>query len=180
MNWIKILTACATLYCTGSFAQDNLVTNGTFDIEVPTNGSGGGWSSANLDGGWAAWHLSGDNYYFILNARGEPQIDPMIEQTLAGLVVGGSYLVKGEYRNHYGVSWCNISAYSFGVEVDDQVILELKYLSDIFSPFEATFTATAEEQIIRFSAERNGSDCDYAIDNIRVYYLYMIFKDSFE
>jgi hypothetical protein len=179
MNRVVIFIASALLLCSTSFAQVNLVVNGTFDIEVPVNGSGGGWTTANLFLGTAWQQIDGD-YFFILNAYGEPDIDPMIEQTLTGLVVGDTYLIKGEYRNFYGLDWCDVSAYSFGVEVDDQVILELKYLSAIFSPFEVSFTATAEEQTIRFSAEKNGSDCDYAIDNIEVYDLNMIFRDGFE
>jgi len=178
MNRVVIFIASSLLLCSTSFAQGNLVINGTFDIEVPVNGTGGGWTTANVIG--TAWQQIDGNYLFILNARGEPDTDPMIEQTVTGLVVGDPYLIKGEYRNFYGLIWCNVSADSFGVELDDQVILELKYFSGIFSPFEVGFTATAEEQTIRFSAETNGSDCDYAIDNIEVLDLNMIFRDGFE
>lgn len=176
MNWVVIFTACTFLFCSTTFAQKNLVTNGTFDLQVPNNGAGGGWT-ADTSGGW---FQEGGNYFFVLNASGDVQTDPSVEQTVTGLVVGEAYLIKGEYRNYYGLHWCNTAALSFGVEVDSQIILELKYLSDIFSPFEVNFIAAATEQTIRFSAERNGSDCDYAVDNIQAYSLNMIFKDSFE
>ena len=160
-----------------TFAQENLVYNGTFDLQVPTNGTGGGWTSTNGTGG--GWYEVDGNHFFILNSVGELQNDPGIEQTVAGLVIGRGYLIKGEYRNFYGISFCDTSALSFGVEVDGQIVLELNYLSDTFSPFQVKFVASATEQSVRFSAERNGSDCDYAIDNIQVY-LSTIFKDSFE
>jgi len=120
------------------------------------------------------------NHFFILNSIGQLQTDPSIEQTITGLVIGETYLVKGEYRNYYGISYCDSSALSFGIDVDGQIVLELKYLSDTFSPFQVNFVASATEQSIRFSAERNGSDCDYAIDNIQVYMVSVIFRDSFE
>lgn len=177
MKLATIFTACAALFCSTTFAQGNLVYNGTFDLQVPTNGTGGGWTSAGNGGGW--YGVDG-NYFFILNSIGELQQDPSVEQTVTGLVIGKTYLVKGEYRNFYGISFCDSSALSFGVEVDGQIILELKYLSDTFSLFQVNFVASATEQSIRFSAERNGSDCDYAIDNIQVYMLSVIFTDGFE
>lgn len=168
----------SVLFSSKAFAQENLVFNGTFDLEVPSNGTGGGWTSTHL--ATSGWVLETGNYFFVLNGVGNAQIDPNIEQSLTGLDVGETYLIKGEYRNYHGVSWCDTSAYSFGVEVDGQKVLELKYLSGTFSPFEASFVALATEQTIRFSAEINGSDCDYAIDNIQVYTLNKIFKDGFE
>jgi len=178
MNLATIYTMCAVLFCSTAFAQENLVYNGTFDLQVPTNSTGGGWTSTYTTG--RGWNEMDGNYFFILNSIGELQQDPSIEQTITGLIIGETYLVKGEYRNVYGIAWCDSSALSFGVEVDGQIVLELKYLSEIFSPFQVNFVASATEQSIRFSAERNGSDCDYAIDNIQVYSLNMIFRDSFE
>lgn len=173
-----LLMGLSALLSSTTFAQENLVYNGDFDLQVPANGTGNGWTSANV--GASAWYESGGNYFFILNSSGGVASDPIIEQTITGLVIGEVYLIQGEYRNFYGLTFCNTSALSFGVEVDNQIVLELKYLSDIFSPFEVSFVASATEQTIRFSAERNGSDCDYAIDNIQVYSLNMIFEDGFE
>ena len=155
--------------------------NGAFDLEVPTNGSGGGWTAVNNDsaGGWV---FANDNGFFILNNNGDAQTDPAIEQTLSGLIVGTEYLIEGEFCNYYGLGFCNAGAFSFGIEVENSVILELQYSDTCygFDPFAVSFIAEATEQTIRFSAERNGSDCDYAIDNIRVTSLDMIFSDGFE
>ena len=177
MNLMTIFTACAALFCSTTFAQGNLIYNGTFDLQVPTNGTGGGWTSTGNGGGW--YQVDG-NYFFILNSIVELQQDPSVEQTITGLAIGEIYRIQGEYRNFYGLSYCDSSAFSFGVEVDGRIVLERKYLSDTFSPFQVNFVASATEQSIRFSAERNGTDCDYAIDNIQVNLLSMVFRDSFE
>lgn len=173
-----LLTGLSALCSSSAFAQENVVFNGTFDLEVPTNGTGGGWTSAGL--ATTGWVLETGNHFFVLNGVGYAQSDPTVEQTLTGLYVGEIYLIKGDYRNYYGVGWCDTSALSFGIEVDSQKVLEIKYQSGTFSPFEASFVASATVQTIRFKAEINGSDCDYAIDNIQVYTLNKIFKDGFE
>jgi hypothetical protein len=181
MSWKAIITTGAILFCSASFAQEDIVTNGAFDLEVPTNGSGGGWTAVNNDGA-GGWRLKDENGFFILNSNGSSQSDPTIEQTLVELMIGSEYLIEGEYCNHYGLGYCDAAAFSFGVEVENSVILELQYSDGCpnFNPFAVSFIADATEQTIRFSAERNGSDCDYAIDNIQVTSLEMIFSDSFE
>ena len=173
-------SVCLMLLSGTVCAQQNLVINGTFDLEVPTGGTGGGWTALNLDSG-GGWKLVGDNHVFVLNSNGSVQSDPSISQTLTGLSIGSEYQIKGEYCNFYGFNWCGDAINpSFGVEIDDSIVLELPYNAQCPSPFEAFFITTATEQTIRFSAERNGLDCDYSIDNIEVILIDIIFKDSFE
>jgi hypothetical protein len=161
---LKTLIAAGAIILFASISHADFVVNGDFAIEVPSNGIGGGWTSNHIVAG--GWH----NELFILNWNGALEVDPSIEQTLTGLVAGREYLIEGDYCNFYGLGYCNVAALSFGVEVQSNVILELSYPGSCnqYYPFEASFIADATEQTIRFSAERNGSDCDYAIDNIVV------------
>ena len=167
MRLKTILVVGAAMFSSGLLHAD-FVVNGAFDVPVPSNGTGGGWTSSHIvDGGWRS---ANGNAIFVLNWNGALEVDPSIEQTLTGLVTGREYLIEGDYCNYHGLGWCNASALSFGVEVQSSVILELSYPGSCVQlyPFAASFIADATDQTIRFTAERNGSDCDYAIDNISV------------
>src|SRR5690349_16007600 len=78
------------------------VINGTFDLSVPSNGSGNGWSSIHVDGS-GGWRSSGGNPdgMFILNDNGNPATDPTISQVLTGLTVGVQYVVTGDFATIY-------------------------------------------------------------------------------
>jgi hypothetical protein len=74
----------------------NLITNGDFEVLVPFNDTGGGWTSTNLDiidfnAGWTAG-AGNPGAAFKLNAAGDlfPFTDPTISQSVAGLIPGGT------------------------------------------------------------------------------------------
>lgn len=156
-------------------AHANLITNGTFDVMVPTIGTGGGWTTTSNDfnGGWRA---TGGNTggYFIINDNGagaSGATDPSIQQLLTGLTIGATYLVAGDFTNRYNCCGAPGSALSFGVDITPGGLLtELAYPGSYpsWTGFSTSFIATQESHTIRFSAERNGSDIEYAIDNISV------------
>jgi hypothetical protein len=164
---IAALGVIASLLGGGTAASANLITNGTFDTFVPSNGTGGGWTSATIDGA-GGWRASGGNpdENFVLNHGGAVGSDPTISQTVSGLTVGEEYLVTGDYANEYGCCG-SISHLSFGVLLDGVAILELTGApTDVFMPFSTTFTATSTSHVIGFAGERNGSDWEAKIDNI--------------
>src|SRR5689334_18448533 len=76
-----------TLILLAPSASAQVLTNGSFDVEVPSNGTGGGWTSTIIDfqGGWRA---TGGNpgARFILNDSGQVATDPTLTQVITGLL----------------------------------------------------------------------------------------------
>jgi hypothetical protein len=137
-----------------------LVVNGAFDTSATA------WTVSNVDGS-GGWFASGGNPggYFILNDSPGPA-DPTISQTIVGLEVGRRYRVSGQYRSEYS-SFGDPAALSFGVAVDGVLLGELARPAGTgWQPFAFDFTATSTSATLAISAERNGDDSSYGIDNI--------------
>ena len=172
-----------------TFAQygPNLVTNGDFGQQVPSNGSSGngGWSSSNIDGA-GGWRSSGGDPggVFILNSNGSASTDPTIEQTLSGLTPGATYLVEGNVQNIYS-QYGDASTPSFGVYVNGTPIYTATKAqlpagswhdacagssAGATHTFCVTFSLDAgtTTATLAFKGEQNGADASYAIDNISV------------
>jgi hypothetical protein len=142
----------------------NLFSNGDF-----TSGFTG-WTVANVDnsGGWKATGGNPTGYY-LLNSNGAAATDPTIQQTVTGLVPGQWYTISGQRNNIENGAFGNASALSFGVAVDNTVILQLANTGGAtWIPFSVQFKATATSHVIAFSAERNGDDTQYGVDNLSV------------
>ena len=148
----------------------NLIVNGDFATMVPSNGTGGGWSSNNIDaiGGWyGGVGVPGPSFRINTAPGGEPTI----AQEVGGLTIGQDYLISGDYALGFGGGQPDDS---FQVRVDSTTILSLgpDPLHDPnggnfpFAPFQVSFTATATTHAIIFAAQVGGSDHDYFIDNI--------------
>jgi hypothetical protein len=149
-------------------AHANLITNGNFDTFVPTNGTGGSWSTYNNDGN-GGWRNMAGNSFFIINDNGKSASDPTIFQELNGLTIGQTYNVTGDFTNFYNCCG-NALVLSFGVESSGTLLTELSdpgAYPNWFN-FSTSFTATQTSQSVQFTAERNGDDTEYAIDNISV------------
>nr|WP_297348431.1 hypothetical protein [uncultured Glaciecola sp.] len=152
-----------------SLANANLIVNGNFDTAVPLNGTGAGWTAANNDsnGGWR--NING-NGFFIINAAGQSSFDPSISQILNGLTIGQTYQISGDYTNYYNCCG-NPLVLSFGLDITPGgLLIELSdpgYFPDWYA-FSASFVATQSSHTVKFTAERNGDDTEYAIDNISV------------
>lgn len=148
-----------------AFAQ-NFIVNGTFDTAVPSNGTGGSWTTSNIGGGGGGWAGSGGNPtgMFTLNENGLAT-NPRIEQLLSGLTVGLTYTVFGDYQIHVPLG---NPANSFGVLLDTSVILQLGNPGLTWTPFSTNFVATNTTHLLALEAERNDSDHSYSIDNISV------------
>lgn len=147
-------------------SAQNFIVNGSFDTFVPSNGTGGSWTSSTIGGGGGGWNAAGGNptAYFSLNENGFSP-DPRIEQIITGLTIGQSYTVSGDYQIHVPLG---NPADSFGVLIDAAVILQLGNPGTTWTPFSTTFVATSTSHVLALEAERNGSDHSYNIDNISV------------
>ena len=157
--------AIAALTCPAAGAV--AIVNGTFDLSVPSNGTGGGWTSSYIDhaGGWRSTGGNPDGY-FILNDNGREPADPTIEQVVTGFAPGRVYRIEGDYR----VVHINQNRQDFGVLVDGTPILELYPPSpdaSSWSPFSGDFAATSASHTIAFAAERF-NDTDFGVDNLTI------------
>jgi hypothetical protein len=147
------------------------VTNGSFDVVVPTNGSGGGWTAGNNTVGYQTGPANDVTFtnFFIINASGEVGSDPFILQVIGGFEVGKTYRITGDYENAFnGVG--NSAALSFGVEIVEQGLLTQFAQPPADGPgsFSVDFVAALTTLTLRLTAERNGDDSSYGIDNIAI------------
>lgn len=163
---MRYLVGIAILVCgLGQASAQNLFTNGTFDLTVPNNGTGGGWTTSNVES--LAWIGNGGNpgARILLNASGQAGTDPTIAQTVAGLAIGQSYTVGGDYLIHAPLG---SPTNSFGVLLDGVSILNLGNPGLAWTPFSVDFIATSTSHTLAFAAERNGTDHSYFVDNLRL------------
>ncbi len=144
----------------------NLIVNGDFSLEVPSNGTGNGWTSSGTNVFWTP-NAGNPSPSFVLNESGELLSDPRIEQTVAGLTIGLTYRLAGE-RLSFAPGFGDPNALGFGVFLDEGPILELARGNTdlIWEAFSVEFIATSTSHTIAFVAERDGDDSSYHIDNI--------------
>lgn len=157
MHYVSFLSVVVLAFLT-SAASASYVNNGEF-----TSGAGG-WTIANVDGA-GGWRSSGGNPdgFFILNDNGSWSTDPTIKQEIAGLEIGRTYQVTGDYRFvHAGGSPTN----AFGVEIDG--LLWEFTPSAAWQSFSRSFVFTDESTLLRLTGERNGSDYSVGVDNIMI------------
>lgn len=163
--------AAAAMVLVSAPAAAAAIVNGNFDIAVPLNGTGGGWTTAGNDGngGYRTAPAVGVSFsnYFIINAAGQAGTNPSLQQTLTGLEIGQNYRITGDYENAFN-QFGNPAALSFGIE-----IVELALLTELAQPagdgvgtFAIEFVANAPTLTLRLTSERNGDDSSYAVDNI--------------
>jgi hypothetical protein len=150
----------------------NLIENGDFFDLAPANEFGNGWNSYNI-GAIGGWSLYLGNWFFRLEGSGAADTDPTIEQTVTGLIPGGTYRLEGVFCQAGTVA--DPGALSFGVEVGESLLLERPspgrcpwQAGGGWFPFSATFVADSDTALLRFTAERNGDLTSYGIDDIVV------------
>jgi hypothetical protein len=163
MKFRGFLTLAFAVTATASFGQ-NLLFNGDFELSVPSNGTGNGWTSFNVDGA-GGWRSSGGNPngMFILNDNGNGSTNPTIQQTVSGLTIGNIYRISGDYAagNIGGNGLADL-----GVEVDGNLwTFTVPGSTTPFLSFSQTFQATSSTVTVRLTGERLG-DNDPRIDNI--------------
>jgi hypothetical protein len=158
--------ALAMLAGTVTAAGHDHVVNGTFDTDlagwtVPVSGGCGNttWVADGNPGG-SAW----------LNACGEADSDPSLEQEITDLVIGETYTLAGEYRSVAAAFGDPNKPDAFEARIDGVPVLSLPRPDPATSwtSFGVEFQATATSHTISFVAELDGDDSDFAIDNISV------------
>jgi hypothetical protein len=153
--------------CASTTSGSNMCSNGDFSSSSACTSS---WTPLNNDNS-AGWRSTGGNPggYFLLNSNGAVATDPTIQQTLRGLVPGQWYTISGQRNNIENGAFGNPSALSFGIAIDNTVLLEQANTGGAnWIPFSVQFKATATTHVLSISAERNGDDTQYGIDNVSV------------
>jgi len=158
---------CIAITALSTTAHANLIVNGGFDTFVPLNGTGGGWNASGNDnlGGWSA---SGGNpgAFYALNAGGNFTPDPVLSQTIDGLMIGCLYQLTGFYASNILNNSPGNATDSLVITANSGVIFEAgpTPLGD-WRPFTTTFVADASSVTITIAAEANGSDNDFRLDS---------------
>jgi hypothetical protein len=164
------LVFAAALVGAGAPAQAspiNYVVNGDFNVFVPSNGTGGGWTSSNIDGA-GGWRGSGGlpGASFILNDAGQPATDPTITQLVTGLTAGATYVLSGNYTNVYGCCGSR-GPDTFAIDLDGVLFDRLDYPgTGIWGSFSYNILVADTDLLLGFRAEIFSDDTEYRIDNI--------------
>jgi hypothetical protein len=167
------VTATALLLCAGPL-HAQLVTNGTLDTDAS------GWTLADGTGcnnvGWDGT-LGNPPGAIRLNACGESDSDPTAAQTINGLVIGNTYLIKVDVQLFANSSGGGTGR-SFGIFLNNEPgspLLLTEFLDGSWHTVTTTFTAASTSATIIFAAELDArtpggpgqsTDVAYAIDNI--------------
>lgn len=163
-----VLAAISGFAFSPTHALPSLI-NGDFSAVVPTNGTGGGWTTSNLDGS-GGWLPTGGSFdaHFILNQAGQALTDPTLEQLIGGFVIGQQYTIVGQFESVFS-GFGNPDAFSFGVEIVELAGSLVEYQRpDGVGTFSMSFVAAAEAHTLRLTGERNGDDSSYRVDNVQI------------
>ncbi len=142
-------------------AQGNMVVNGGFDTDAS------GWSMINIGSGGGFLALFGNPPGSVVLENPSSSNVPTASQEIGSLTLGQLYVVSGDYRRIAGKDTANIS---FGVALDGIYMFETVVPSDnSWYNFNFDFTASSSSALLSLSAQINGADYSYAIDNIAMY-----------
>jgi hypothetical protein len=143
-------------------ASADFIVNGDFSLTVPSNGTGNGWTSFNVDGA-GGWRSSGGNPggMFILNDNGNTTTNPSIQQSISGLTVGVVYQISGDETVGNASNGSNLD---FGVEIDNH-LWEYNIPTASWLHFSETFVASSTTATLLVTGERH-ADNDPRIDNL--------------
>ena len=169
----KLLISLLTFLIIGAAAvptfADPTVINGNFDTPVPSNGTGGGWTSANIDfnGGYRTT-VGNPGGNFIINQAGEIATDPTLSQLVSGFTVGETYKLTGDYAA-FAVTFGNPALQSFAVDIQGTTTTFGRPGGEgVYGSFSVTFTALTTDVLIRLRTEINGDDSSFRVDNIAI------------
>ena len=173
----KLLLSLVTFAIIGVAATlptfaDPVVINGNFDTFVPSNDTGGGWTSANIDGnGGYRTTVGNPGGNFIINQVGALATDPTLSQLVSGFTVGESYTLTGDYAVFAG-EFGNPALQSFAVDIVGTATPTTTFgppgAEGVYGSFSVTFTANATDILIRLRTEINGDDSSFRVDNIAI------------
>ena len=156
--------------CTLTTYADPVVINGDFNTFVPSNGTGGGWTTTTIDGNGGHRTTTGNpGGNFIINHNGQLATDPTISQLVSGFTVGASYTLTGDYAV-FASNFGNPALQSFAVDVVGigTTTFGRPGGEGVYGSFSVTFVANATDILIRFRTEINGDDSSFRIDNVAI------------
>jgi len=139
-----------------SFAQGNMILNGNFDNDASAwTLSGAVWEPAKGNpGGFVALGNGSTN---TLNATAS--------QTVSSLSPGIAYLLTGDYAKAFNPK--GDTGISFGVAIDGAYLFSSADPNDFnWHRFSFTFAPTSPSAVLSLSAEINGTQVAWQIDNI--------------
>ena len=155
---MKIVLLFALVLCV-SPAFAGLVTNGTFD------GNCAGWTLASTDSLTCSATEGNPTFALILNNGPGPV--PQASQSIAGLVLGDTYLITLEAKTHYNC--CNSTLVpGAGVGIDGQQFDFFILNNQPWTPYQFSFTYGGGSTTLVLSAQRNGTDSDGQFDNVDI------------
>jgi hypothetical protein len=157
-------TAAALLSVLTSSGQGNLVINGGFAHNAS------GWTMTNVDvsegGGYDISIGNPPGSVFLYNSSFSVLV-PTLSQEINSLTPGTLYIVSGDYMMEDGK---NVTDNSFGVALDSVFLFETKAPADSnWHSFSFDYTAASASVLLSLSAEINGTDDSYFIDNIAMH-----------
>jgi hypothetical protein len=167
-------TPVALLLCAAPLHAQQLVANGTLDVDANGWTLGGGCGDEVWDG--ANGNPPGS---IRLNACGEADSDPTAAQTISGLAVGLTYTIKVDVHLHVDSSGGGTGR-SFGIFLDAEPgnpLLLTEFLDTNWHTVTVGFVATSTSATINFAGELDArtpggpgitTDVSYFIDNISV------------
>jgi hypothetical protein len=141
-------------------AQGNLVVNGGFDIDAS------GWTIinvANIVGYSSSFGKPAGSVFLYNPSFGPSQPSPTTSQEINGLTPEQLYVVSGEY----GGAGKNTTENSFGVALDGNFLFETLLPADNnWHNFSFSYMAASTSTLLSLSAQINGTDDFYSVDNI--------------
>jgi hypothetical protein len=158
---IVLITLMLLCFAQSAVAQGNLVVNGGFDTDAS------GWTITNVSAGGGYISFVGNPAGSVyLNNPSLPPV-PTASQEINSLTPGVLYIVSGDYQKAAGK---NVTGNSFGVALDGVFLFETAAPADSnWHSFNFDYTATSTSALLSLSAQINGTDYAYSIDNIAMY-----------
>ena len=153
-----LLTALALSYIPQpATAQGNLVVNAGFNYDAS------GWIATNVAITAGYDPLKGHPGGCFWLWSGSSSLEPVVSQTINGLIPGSTYLVSGDYSVEGGTLG---GTPSFGVAMDGTYLFEVAPIIPTWQSFSFLYTATASSAVLSLAAEMNGTHVAYRVDNI--------------
>ena len=167
---LRIVVIAGFILFTAPIQAATLFTNGSFTSNASGWTGGGGCAGGVFDGSFG--NPAGS---VLLNSCGEADSDPFIQQLVAGLTPGATYIVSVDVHLHVNIG---ANGKTFGIFVNqggpNVPILLTEFLDNAWhTGVTASFIASTTSHLITFAAELDtrtagvpsNSDVSYYVDN---------------
>lgn len=162
-----LAAVAAAMLSQASWGQE-IVINGGFETEVPSNDSGGDWNTEFIESG-GGWRATGGHpgQMFILDGDGGADTDPAMSQVVFA-EVGRHYRLRGACFASDGAG--DPETLAFAVMLNWVPVVELSYTdaASDWTEFEYEFVAVQTFIELRVAAERGGVDRPFRVDSLSI------------